>query len=147
MQSLPETQDASLSTADTVLRVNCFERRCRLLILGAPIEEGQIMAILDGRLPRRAGVHRVVANPVLRPSFRALAGSHFSPQNRGPTGPGGSAHSKVPLCRERRMQGCAARLGAIMTKGVPRARSVRRSGLPGTLSASTMRILAPVSCQ
>src|SRR5829696_7469362 len=29
MQSLPETQDASLSTADTVLRVNCFERRCR----------------------------------------------------------------------------------------------------------------------
>ena len=40
------------------------------------------MAILDGCLPRRAGVHRVVANPVLRPSFRALAGSHFSPQNR-----------------------------------------------------------------
>src|SRR5215208_3225295 len=29
MQSLPETQGASLSTADTVLRVNCFERRCR----------------------------------------------------------------------------------------------------------------------
>jgi hypothetical protein len=104
------------------------------------------MAILDGRLPRRAGVHRVVANPVLRPSFRALAGSHFSPQNRGPTGPGGSAHSKVPLCRERRMQGYATRLGAIMTKGVPRARSLVRSGLPETLSTSTMRILAPVGC-
>jgi len=29
MQSLPETQGASLSTADTVLRVNCFERRCK----------------------------------------------------------------------------------------------------------------------
>src|SRR5215217_5723893 len=30
MQSLPETQGASLSTADTVLRVNCFERRCTI---------------------------------------------------------------------------------------------------------------------
>jgi hypothetical protein len=37
------------------------------------------MAILDGRLPRRAGVHRVVANPVLWPFFSAPTGSLFSP--------------------------------------------------------------------
>jgi hypothetical protein len=28
MQSRPETQDASSSTGDTVLGVNCFDRRC-----------------------------------------------------------------------------------------------------------------------
>src|SRR5215212_10391910 len=30
MRLPPETQEVSLSIADTVLRVNCFERRCRV---------------------------------------------------------------------------------------------------------------------
>jgi hypothetical protein len=61
--------------------------------------------------------------------------------NRGFNGPGGC------LCRETlRKEGCAARLGAIVPKGVPHARPVRRRGLPEALGTSTMRILAPVGC-
>src|SRR5919112_2705118 len=45
------------------------------------------------------------------------------------------AHSKVPLCRERRTQGCAARLGGIVPNRVPHARSLRWSGLSDVLSA------------
>src|SRR5829696_2671504 len=39
MRSLPETQDASSSTADTVLRVNCFEPRCRTPFVGNWVAE------------------------------------------------------------------------------------------------------------
>ena len=46
--------------------------------------------------------------------------------------------SKVPLCRERRMYICAARLRTIVPNGAPQARSVCRSGLPGAMGTSTM---------
>jgi len=52
-------------------------------------------------------------------------------------------HSKVPLCRKRRMYMCAARLRGIVPKGLPRA---SEQGLPEALGTSTMRILAPVRC-
>ena len=48
------------------------------------------------------------------------------------------------LCHK--MLGDAARLRAIVPKGLPRARFLGRSGLPETLSTSTMRILALVGC-
>ncbi len=44
------------------------------------------------------------------------------------------------------MLGGAARLRTIVPKGLPRARSLGRSGLSEALSTNTMRILAPVGC-
>jgi len=67
---------------------------------------------------------------------------HTSQQRTYRTGRLNSKGSR--LCHK--MLGDAARLRAIVPKGLPRARSLHRSGLPETLSTSPMRILAPVGC-
>ena len=80
----------------------------------------------------------------------AYEGSNPSPSARiSPilsTQPAEDLLNRAAACIPKKMLGDAARLGTIVPKGGPRARSRCRSGLPQALGTSTMRNLAPVGC-
>src|SRR5215218_9865768 len=63
MRLPPETQEASLSTADTVLRVNCFDHRCN----GSVLTRDDLYAAMAARRGDAAVTKRLPAEPAPGP--------------------------------------------------------------------------------